>query len=490
MGTNAGQPPRRDPRVVIVGAGMSGMLMGIMLKRAGIESFEIFEKGAKVGGTWRENTYPGLACDVPAYMYTYKFEPYTEWSHRFAHGPEIQKYFEHVYAKYELEKYVRCNKEVVSGTYEDGGWTIKTRDGETTRADLLVSAAGILHHPSYPDIPGLETFAGKRFHSARWDHSVDLKDKRIGIIGTGSTSAQIVGALGGKVKKLVLFQRTAQWVHRIYDTEYSEWSKRVMRRFPWMAKVMHWWYTQFFHLTFARIAINSWWVMAALNWGCKRNLATVKDPVLRAKLTPNYSPGCKRLILADYFYDGIQAPGSELVTEGIERIEPQGVRTKDGKLHELDVLVTATGFHAHRYMRPMKVIGPGGLDLDQVWSTGETALRSVAVPGFPNFFMMVGPHSPIGNFSVIAISESQADYIMTFVEMFRRGEYHTVTAKPEAAARYNDAMREAIKTTVWVQGGCKSWYQDASGLPALWPWTFAKFRDEMKVPHLEEFELG
>ncbi|HVT33976.1 MAG TPA: NAD(P)/FAD-dependent oxidoreductase, partial [Nevskiaceae bacterium] len=266
---------RRDPRVVIVGAGMSGMLMGIMLKRAGIESFEIYEKAAKVGGTWRENSYPGLACDVPAYMYTYRFEPWAEWSRRFAHGPEIQKYFEHVYAKYGLEKYIRCNAEVVSAVHEDGAWTVTLKDGTRTRADMVISAAGILHHPSLPDIPGLASFAGKSFHSARWDHSVKLDDQRIGIIGTGSTAAQIVGALGGKVKKLVLFQRTAQWVHRIHDAEYSEWSKRLMRRFTWLPKLMHWWYTTFFHVTFARIAVNSWWVMAALYWGCRSNLNSV-----------------------------------------------------------------------------------------------------------------------------------------------------------------------------------------------------------------------
>lgn len=480
----------RDPRVVIVGAGMSGMLMGIMLKRAGIESFEIFEKSAKVGGTWRDNTYPGLACDVPAYMYTYKFEPNTEWSRRFASGPEIQKYFEGIYAKYGLEKYVRCNREVVSSVYENGNWTVNTKDGQTTRADILITAAGILHHPSYPDIEGLETFQGPSFHSARWDHSVDLKDKRVGIIGTGSTAAQIVSALGGKVRKLSLFQRTAQWIHPQYDTEYSEWSKKILRRMPWLASLFHRIYTLLFGLTFARVAVNDPKVMGPIGWNCRRMLATVKDPGLRAKLTPNYSPGCKRLIFADDFYRAIQLPTSELVTEGIARIEPKGIRTKDGRLHELDVLVTATGFKAHSYMRPMKVIGPDGLDLDAMWSAGASAHRSVAIPGFPNFFMMIGPHSPIGNFSVIAISESQANYIMKFVELFRSGRCTRIEAKAEASTRYNDNMRGAIKETVWVRGGCQSWYIDQSGLPALWPWTFARFRDEMKTPVLEEFELS
>ena len=490
MDGNLNPSQHRDPRVIIVGAGMSGMLMGILLKRAGVESFQILEKAPKIGGTWRDNSYPGLACDVPAYMYTYSFEPNTEWTRRFAQGPEIQKYFEGVYKKYALEKYIRCNKEVTGSVYEDGGWTIKTKDGETLRADMLITAAGVLHHPSYPDIKGLESFAGACFHSARWDHSVDLKDKRVGIIGTGSTAVQIISALGGKVRKLSLFQRTAQWVHPAYDKPYSELSRNLVRRFPWLARLFHWGYCQFFRVTFTRIAVSDPLILKLLAWGCRRQLATVKDPELRRKLTPTYQAGCKRLILADSFYEAIQHPQSELVTEAIDCIERKGVRTKDGCLHELDVLVTATGFKAHSYMRPMKVIGPNGLDLDKLWEKGASAHRSVAIPGFPNFFMMIGPHSPIGNFSVIAISETQGDYIMKFVEMFRRGECTRIEARADAAERYNNEMRKAIKTTIWMQGGCQSWYLDASGLPALWPWTFARFREELKTLQHAEFEFS
>lgn len=479
----------RNPKVIIVGGGMSGILMGIMLKRAGIESFEIFEKASKIGGTWRENTYPGLACDVPAYMYTYKFEPNPEWSRRFARGPEIQQYFERVYRKYELAKYVRLDKEVESSVYDNGGWTVKMKDGQTVRADIVVSAAGILHHPSYPEIQGLETFEGAKFHTARWDHGVPLKDKRIGIIGTGSTAVQIVSELSGKVKNLKLFQRTAQWVFPQFDAPYSEWSKKILRALPFLPRLFHRLYTKMFHMTFARIAISDPKVLNGIAWGSRRMLATVKDPELRRKLTPNYTPGCKRIIFNDDFYKAIQHPDTELVTEGIAAVEPKGIRTRDGQLHQLDVLVLATGFKAHSYMRPMKVLGPNGLDLDEVWAKGASAHRSVAVPGFPNFFMMVGPHSPIGNFSVIAVSESQAQYIMQFVELFRQGTAQTMEARSDASARFNDKMREAIKTTVWTQGGCQSWYLDQSGLPALWPWTFARFQEEMKTPVFEEFEL-
>jgi cation diffusion facilitator CzcD-associated flavoprotein CzcO len=477
------------PKVLIVGAGMSGMLVAIRLARAGIDSFEILEKAAKVGGTWRENSYPGLKCDVPAYMYTYSFEPNPEWSHRFATGAEIQQYFERVYAKYDLARYVRFGVEVESATYEDGGWTVKSKDGAVRRADVLVSAAGILHHPRAPDIPGLETFAGKTWHSARWNHSIDLSDKRVGLVGTGSTAVQIVCGLAGKTRKLTQFQRTAQWVHPQFDGDYSEWSKKILRAAPWLAGFFQWAYKRVFDLTFSRIPLPRSYIHRMLAFNCRRALETVADPALRARLTPDYVPGCKRLILADGYYEAIQDPSCELVTEGIERIEPGGVRTRDGRLHELDVLVTATGFYAHNYMRPMRVIGENGLELNDFWEPGAIAHRGVAMSGFPNFFVLLGPHSPIGNFSVIAISEAQVDYVMQFIELLRQGKAQRVQPRVEAMQRYNEAMRAAIKDTVWVAGGCQSWYLDASGLPALWPWTFSRYKRELEGAPLSEFEL-
>lgn len=489
---NASQIPgkAREPRIVIVGAGMSGMLLGILLARAGVTSFQIFEKAAKVGGTWRDNSYPGLCCDVPAYMYTYSFEPNPEWSHRFARGPEIQAYFERVYQKYGLDKYLRCNTEVKAARYENGQWTVTLASGETVHADIVISAAGVLHHPRYPDIPGLETFAGKTWHSARWDHYVDLGNQRVGLIGTGSTAVQIVCGLAGKTRKLTQFQRTAQWVHPQYDAPYSEWSKKILRAVPALAGLFHRLYQKLFDATFSQIPIPGAFFHKVVGWGCRRALRQVRDPELRRKLTPDYQPGCKRLIASDDYYAAIQHPSCELVTERVERIEPQGVRTKDGRLHELDVLVMATGFQAHNYMRPMKVTGENGLELDDFWEPGAIAHRGVAVPGFPNFFMLLGPHSPIGNYSVIAISEAQAQYVMRFVELFRQGKASRIEPRADEMKRYNDAMRAALPKTVWVAGGCHSWYEDPSGLPALWPWTFNAYRKSLEQASLNEFELS
>lgn len=480
----------RDPRIVIVGAGMSGMLMGILLKQKGFGNFQILEKAAQIGGTWRDNHYPGVACDVPAYTYTYSFEPNCEWSRRFAEGAEIKEYFEGVCRKYELDNYIRCNTKAEAARYENNQWLITLEGGETLQADIVVTAAGVLHHPNMPDIPGLDTFAGHAWHSSRWDHSVDLSDKRVGIIGTGSTAAQIVGALAGKTRKLVQFQRTPQWVHPAFDASYSEWSKKLLRRMPFLTRTLRRVFEFSLFMTLSRLPVPGSYFQKMLDWGSRRALKQVKDPELRRKLTPDYVVGCKRIILSDQYYQAIQHPDCHLVCEGIEKIEPGGIRTKDGQLHEIDVLVMATGFQTHNYMRPMEVKGEDGLHLDDFWEPGAVAHRGVAVPGFPNFFMMLGPHSPIGNFSVIAISEAQANYVMKFIEMFRQGKAARVQPNLDATQSYNDAMRKVAKGTIWARGGCKSWYLDKSGLPAIWPGTFAAYKQSLESVNLDEFDLS
>ncbi|MBL6749234.1 MAG: NAD(P)/FAD-dependent oxidoreductase [Nevskia sp.] len=487
--TGAGRTTRRDPRIAIVGAGMSGLLMGIQLKKAGIDSFTIFEKGPAVGGTWRDNTYPGLACDVPARLYTYSFDTNPNWNHRYARGYEIQKYFESVPAKFDLAPHIRFNTELADARHANGEWLVTTKDGQTLAVDFLVTATGILHHPSYPEIKGLESFAGACFHSARWDHGVPLQGKRVGVIGTGSTAVQITTALVDKVAKFELFQRTPQWVCPQMDTAYSETNKRLFARIPLLRRLVYAVYKKYFELTFGRAVVGDKRLMAAISWLCRRHLATVKDPELRRKLTPSYYPACKRLIFSDTFYKAIQHPAAELVTEGIDHVEPRGVVDKSGRLHELDVLVLATGFKAHEYMRPMHVANESGLTLDQAWAKGAFAHRTVGLPGFPNFFMLMGPHSPIGNFSLISIAEMQVRYIMTFIELFRQGKCSKVEPAAEAARLYNDAIRNALKGTVWMTG-CRSWYFDQNGLPALWPWTFGRYRHEMKAPRLDEFVLS
>lgn len=476
-----------SPRVVVIGSGMSGILMGIRLKKAGIETFTIYEKTEKLGGTWRENTYPGITCDVASHNYCYTFEPNPDWSHRFPPGAEIQAYFERVADKYGIYPHIKFNKEVAQARWDNGVWQIDTKDGEHVTADILISAAGVLHHPNYPDIAGLKTFKGAMFHTARWDHSVDLTDKRVGIIGTGSTAAQIVPAIVGKVRRLTLFQRTAQWIHPFPDKVYSDTAKRWFRRVPLLTKMLYHWYARLLEKTFGEVVVGKR-SAAGLNARCLKNLERVRDPELRRKLTPDYTPGCKRLIFSSLFYPAIQKPNAELVTDSIDHIEPEGVVTKDGRLHELDVLVLSTGFKADRFLRPMEMTGENGVTLENVWQDGPTAYRSVAVPGMPNFFMLVGPHSPVGNLSLIAVSEYQAGYIMQCIDEIRT-KHVSLAPKKAVTERLDAGMKEAVKNTVWVSG-CKSWYLGADGLPALYPWAPSQFYREMSLaPDFSDFEV-
>ncbi len=479
---------KNTPRIVIIGAGMSGILMGYRLLKAGIRSFTIFEKAQKPGGTWRENTYPGIACDVPSHNYSYTFAPNADWSARNAGGAEIQSYFEQTAKKYGVRDHIRLNSEVMRSEWTGGAWRIETRDGKLLEADILISAAGVLHHPQYPDIPGREDFAGKMFHTARWDHAVDMQGKRVGIIGTGSTSSQIIPALIDSVEKFSVFQRTAQWIHPLHNKPYSEQTKRMFRRYPSLMRALYNWYSFRQEEFFSKAVVGGKIRLALLDRGCRRNLAQVKDPGLRRKLTPDYAPGCKRLIFSDTFYEAIQKPNADLVTDPIDHIEPRGVVTKDGRLHELDVLILSTGFKADRFMRPMEMVGEDGVTLSQAWEQGPRAYRSIGVPGMPNFFMLIGPHSPIGNLSLITIAEKQADYIMKCVDTIRRRKV-AMAPKEAAVGALLARMKEAAKQTVW-SSGCQSWYLDEDGVPGIYPWASGRFFREMKPgPNLGDFEL-
>jgi cation diffusion facilitator CzcD-associated flavoprotein CzcO len=481
---------RRPLRFAIIGAGMSGILAAIELKKRGLDDFTIYEKADRLGGTWRDNTYPGLSCDVPSHVYAYSFELNPEWTHRFSPGAEIQAYFERVADKYDVRRHMRFGSEITRVVWRDGRWRLEIADGARDIVDFVISATGVLVRPTYPDIEGLETFRGASFHSARWDHSAPLDGRRVGVIGTGSTATQIVPAIVDRVAKLSLFQRTAQWILPAENPAYRDDEKRMFRERPDLLRQSYEHWRKRFVDTFAQAVIGDRAEMQKIEDLCRDNLEqNVLDPVLRAWLTPDYRAACKRLIMSDTFYHAIQKSNAELVTERIRRIEPTGVRTHDGKLHELDILVLATGFDGHAFMRPMQVIGEGGRSLDEAWSNGNEAYRSVTVPGFPNFFMMVGPNSPIGNFSVIMISEIQIDYAMQLVDLVRQGRCRSLAPKAAASARFNAALREAMKDTVWVTG-CRSWYLDKNGNPALWPWSFERFREEMRRPDLSDFELA
>jgi cation diffusion facilitator CzcD-associated flavoprotein CzcO len=476
------------PRIVIVGAGMSGLLMGMRLEAAGFDGFTIYEKADRVGGTWRDNTYPGLVCDVPAALYTYAGRTNPDWSHRFARGDEIQRYLERTADEAGLSRSIRFGEEVVRAVFDGAQWQIETARGTRTTADVLITATGFLRRPRYPEIAGIESFAGTLFHSARWDHGATLAGKRVGIIGTGSSGVQIAPAIVASVGKLSVFQRTPPWLLPFPDQAYSRAHQVRRRRLPALDRLAYHAFGLMFEWTFARAVIGNRVLQGCFAQLCRLNLRLgVKDPALRARLTPRYRTGCKRLMFSSAFYPALQRPNAELVDAPIARIEPQGVVTADGRLHPLDVIVLATGYHAHDYMRPIEVTGQRGLALADAWKNGPEAYLTVAIPGFPNLFMLIGPRSPVGNFSLIAVAETQADYIVQLIREMAEGRAAALQPTRAATARFNDETRRALQGTVWMTG-CRSWYLGEDGLPDVWPWTIARFRRVLRRPVLADYE--
>jgi cation diffusion facilitator CzcD-associated flavoprotein CzcO len=483
-------PSVRPLRFAIIGAGMSGLLAAIKLREAGYTDVVLYEKAERLGGTWRENTYPGIACDVPSHLYSYSFEPNPKWSRHYSPGREIQAYFEGVARKHGIEKQIRFKQEIARAEWRDARWRLETQSGVCDPVDVVIAATGVLHHPNVPEIPGLASFAGARFHSARWDHSAPLDGRRVGVVGTGSTAVQIVSALVPRTAKLSMFRRTAQWVLAQVNPSYTPEEQTTFERDPRALVEMRRNMSQLFSDTFSNAVVDANSPqMKMIEEQCRLNLETsVRDPELREKLRPSYRAACKRLVISPDFYDAIQQPNAELVTSGIERVEPKGVRTKDGRLHELDVLVLATGFRADRFMRPTQVIGRDAVRLDDVWAARPSAYLSVSIPGFPNLFMLNGPNGPVGNFSLIEVAELQTAYILQLVELLREGRCREIGASPRASATFESERTEAAKGAIWSTG-CKSWYLDDRGIPASWPWTFDRFRAEMAKPRLEAFEL-
>jgi cation diffusion facilitator CzcD-associated flavoprotein CzcO len=480
----------QEPRFIIIGAGMSGILAAVKLQEAGLTDFAIYEKAEKLGGTWRENTYPGIGCDVPSHLYCYSFAPDPAWSRRFAPGAEIQAYFEEVARRYGVDKLIKYGQEIQSCRFEGGRWHIETADGTTDVGDFVIAATGVLHHPRYPDIEGLDSFEGTCFHSARWDHDVSIEGKRVGVIGTGSTAIQIVPAIADTVRKVTLFQRTPQWIMPQQNPAYTEEEKEHFRSNPSVLKEMRDEISELFAMTFSNAVVDKDSAqLKMIEEICRENLQhNVHDSTLREKLRPDYRAACKRLVMSPGFYDAIQKPNAELVTETIERIEPKGVRTADGRLHQLDVLVLATGFRVDRFMRPIEISGRGGVLLDDVWAERPTAYLAVSVPDFPNLFMLNGPNGPVGNFSLIEVAELQFAYVMQLVDEVRSGRCREVSPGHEATKKFDEDRIEAAKNTIW-QTGCSSWYLDDRGVPAAWPWTFDRFRQEMAEPKLDDYEL-
>ncbi|MCA6285477.1 NAD(P)/FAD-dependent oxidoreductase [Phenylobacterium sp.] len=477
-------------RIAVIGAGAGGIATAIRLRERGVSDVVIFEKAGEPGGTWRDNTYPGITCDVPSHLYRFSFAPNPDWSHKYSPGPEIQAYMRKVAADYGVEARIRFNSEVLSAAWRDGAWEIVTNQGPQGRFDAVITAVGILHHPALPDIEGLGDFAGAAFHTARWDHSIPLEGKRIGVIGTGSTAIQVVPAIVDRAAKVSLFQRTPQWILPEPNLPIAEEKRAAYRADPALLADQYDHLAQAFNGAFcAAVAGEAPDVYARMAQACLDNLNTVADPELRARLTPDYRMGCKRLIVSSLFYPAIQRLDAELVTDGISRIEAGGVWTVDGRLHELDILVLATGFDAHHPFGDMRITGRSGRPLSETWAKGNVTYRGVTVPDLPNWFMLGGPNSPLGNFSFLMTAERQLDYVLQLVGLLLAGRAREITPREEPTQAWTQALKDKLAGSIWASG-CRSWYFDAHGNVATYPWSYETFEAEMKAPVLEDYALS
>jgi len=477
-------------RVAIVGAGFSGLGTAIKLVQSGRDDFVLFERGSDLGGTWTVNTYPGCACDVPSQVYSFSFELNPAWSHTYARQPEIRDYLHRVADKHDLRRRVVLDCEVLDAVWTGSVWEIETSQGPWT-ADVLVGATGGLSEPSLPDIAGLSSFAGESWHSAEWNHDVSLAGKRVGVIGTGSSAIQFVPHVQKEAGSLTLFQRTASWVLPRHDSEIPAWRKAAYRRVPGLQRLAR-------ALVYTRVEIpliGFRYDRRLLKLGEKMGRALlekqVADPELRAKLTPHFDLGCKRVLLSNTYYPALAADNASVVTDHITRVVPGGIETADGTLHELDVLILGTGFKvqdppiAHR-------ISVDGRTLHEIWKgNGMAALHGLTVAGVPNFFYLMGPNTALGHNSVLLMIEAQIDHMIQALDLLDRQRMRTIEPRLDLQEAYDARIQRELAGTVWNSGGCNSWYLDEHGRnTVLWPgFTFTYMR-QLRDFQPAEYVLG
>lgn len=479
-----------EPRIVVIGAGVAGISTAHVLQEQGFTDWVVLEKGSDVGGVWYWNHYPGLTCDVPSQIYQFAFAPKPDWEKIWATGPQIQQYHRDVVDRLGLADRIRCDTEVLAADFDDATatWTLTLSTGESMTADFVICATGVLHNPAIPDIEGLADFDGDVVHTARWDDSLVTEGRRIAVIGTGSTGVQVVSALQPRAEHLTHFVRSAQWVlwapMRLPQiglvsalfTRAPGLLDRVHRSLLWGSGIL------------ADIATAPSWRRRAVQAYARLSLRAQVPSSLRGDLTPDYEPLCKRQVVSGTYYSALKARNASLVTDSIERIEPRGIRTADGTLHEADVLVLATGFRAHDYMRPMRVTGRDGLELDEAWADGPRAYRMTAIPGFPNLFTVLGPNSPTGSISLQFSADLTAKYIAQWLDRFRRGEVGTVEVTERATEDFNQHVAEAMGPTVW-NTGCNSWYITEGGAIDLWPFDRKTMVRMLSAPEDADFHV-
>ncbi|MCX6129684.1 MAG: NAD(P)/FAD-dependent oxidoreductase [Proteobacteria bacterium] len=453
-----------NQHTVIVGSGFAGLAMAIRLKKAGIDDFTILEQAGEVGGTWRDNTYPGAACDVPSPVYSFSFEANPNWSSKFSPQKEIYEYLKHCAKKYAIYPHIRFHNKVEESQFnsESGLWTVSIKAQASIDCRFLILCSGGLSRPAYPKIPGIDSFKGALFHSAAWDHKFPLENSRVAVIGTGASSIQIVPAIIDKVKQLNLFQRTPAWILPKSERKFGKLERFFLAKIPayhyFMRKYLYW------QFELRAIGLLKPALMRIPEKEARKFIdREIRDPKLKAKLIPNYTMGCKRILLSNDFYRALNHKNLKLIDQSIERILPNGILTKDGQIHELDALICATGFQVAEASAPFSILGLNKQSLEKTWSQGAEGYLGVSISGFPNFFSIVGPNSGLGHNSIVFIIEAQAQYIFDALAKIKEAKLKYVEIKREKQDQYNQELNRLFKGTVWTEGKCVSWYHTNSG---------------------------
>ena len=485
---------RRRISIGIVGSGFSGIGLAIGLKRAGFSDLTVLEKADGPGGVWRDNTYPGAACDAPSHLYSYSFAPNPDWSRRFAEQPEILAYLERCAEDFGVWEHFRFGAEVTDAEFDtaSGQWEVRLADGSRCRFDLLVSACGQLSNPAVPDLPGMDGFTGALFHSARWDHGLDLTGKRVAVVGNGASAIQFVPLIAEQAETLTVFQIETHWISLKPDREYPRWRKALNRRVPLVQKL-------------SRLGIFLWFE-ALLNPGliaprgrrfltphiqvlCRLALRKVEDPSLRRRLTPDYEPGCKRILTSNEYYEALNRTNVRVVDSPITQVLPDGVRTSNGRHHPADVIILATGFRSQDFVAPMRVTGPHGQELTAAWKDGARAYLGLTVSGFPNFFLMYGPNTNVGSGSIVHMLESQIAYIVQAARLLSSG-FTSMDVRDDILDTFDAATQRRLAGTVWNQGGCDSWYLDPTRRNTNnWPGSMTSYRRRTRTLDPADYRL-
>jgi cation diffusion facilitator CzcD-associated flavoprotein CzcO len=478
-------------RIAIIGAGFGGVGAGIRLLQSGRTDFIILERASSIGGTWRDNSYPGCTCDIPSHIYSYSFAPNPGWSRSFSRQPEILAYLSQVADRYRLPGHIRLETEVREARWDAAAmrWRVRTTRGDLT-ADVLIAAGGPLSNPAIPDLPGLDTFPGEIFHSARWDHTADLAGRRVAVVGTGASAIQIVPSIQPVVQQLTLFQRTPAWVMPRRDRRITGPEKWLYRHVPLAQRAVR------RGLDLSRESLVVGFVQrpgllrAAQRIAAGHLARSVKDPRLRAKLTPRYVLGCKRVLLSNDYYPALIQPNAEVIASGLAKVDGRTLTAQDGTAREADAIIFATGFHVTDMPLAGHLYGAAGVSLVEAWGGDMRALRGTTVAGFPNLCLLIGPNTGLGHNSLIHIIEAQLSYVLGYLDALDRTGAAALDARAAAEQHWNAGVQRRMQSSVWMTGGCVSWYLNAAGRnPTLWPGSVGRFRRATRRLDLAEYQV-